>query len=60
MFWAIALINMGITAPAVVYVGQFEQQEVCMVALKDLQRQGFKGTCIQMIKPQVATEVGKK
>jgi hypothetical protein len=60
MFWAIALIGMGITAPAVTYVGQFEQEAACQVALKDLQRQNFKGTCVQIQRPQSTTEVGKK
>ena len=50
MIWVIALIGMGISAPAVTYVGQFEQQETCMAAVKDLQRQNFKGTCVQMPK----------
>ena len=50
MIWVIALIGMGIASPAVTYVGQFEQQEACMVAVKDLQRQNFKGTCVQMPK----------
>jgi hypothetical protein len=60
MFWAIVLVGLGVTSPSVVYVGQFQEDATCQVALKDLQRQGFKGTCVQMIKPQVATEVGKK
>jgi len=60
MFWAIALIGMGIASPAVTYVGQFEQQEACQVALKDLQRQNFKGTCVQIQRAQSTTEVGKK
>lgn len=48
MFWAIVLIGSGITAPAVVYVGQFQEQAVCQAALQDLQRQQFKGTCVQI------------
>lgn len=48
MFWAIVLIGSGITAPAVVYVGQFQEQSVCQAALQDLQKQQFKGTCVQI------------
>ena len=53
MFWAIVLIGSGITAPGVVYIGQFEQQEACLVAMKDLQRQTLKGTCVQIQKAAV-------
>jgi hypothetical protein len=48
MFWAIVLIGMGTTAPSVTYVGQFQEQAVCQVSLQDLQKQGFKGTCVQI------------
>jgi len=48
MFWAIVLIGAGITAPSVVYVGQFTEQAVCQAALQDLQKQQFKGTCVQI------------
>jgi hypothetical protein len=48
MFWAIALIGMGIASPAVTYIGQFQEEAACQVALKDLQRQNFKGTCVQL------------
>ena len=48
MFWAIVLIGMGTTAPSVTYVGQFTEQAVCQVALQDLQKQQFKGTCVQI------------
>jgi hypothetical protein len=51
MFWAIVLIGSGITAPAVVYVGQFTEEAACQVALKDLQKQQFKGTCVQIQQP---------
>ena len=51
MFWAIALIGMGITSPAVTYVGQFKEEAACQVALKDLQRQNFKGACVQIQQP---------
>ena len=37
MFWAIALIGIGTTAPSVTYVGQFQEQATCQVALQDLQ-----------------------
>jgi lysyl-tRNA synthetase class I len=60
MFWAIVLVASGITAPSVVYVGQFQEDATCQVALKDLQRQGFKGTCVQIQRPQITTEIGKK
>ena len=60
MFWAIALIGMGIASPAVTYIGQFTEQEACMVALKDLQRQNFKGTCVQIQRPTAAPEAIKK
>ena len=48
MFWAIVLIGMGTTAPSVTYVGQFTEQAVCQSALQDLQKQQFKGTCVQI------------
>jgi hypothetical protein len=48
MFWAIALIGIGTTAPSVTYIGQFEQQAICQAALQDLQKQQFKGTCVQI------------
>jgi hypothetical protein len=48
MFWAIALIGIGTTAPSVTYIGQFEQQATCQAALQDLQKQQFKGTCVQI------------
>ena len=48
MFWAIVLIGSGFTVPAVVYIGQFEEQAVCQAALQDLQKQQFKGTCVQI------------
>ena len=48
MFWAIALIGIGTTAPSVTYVGQFTEQATCQVALQDLQKQQFKGTCVQI------------
>ena len=48
MFWAIALIGIGTTAPSVTYIGQFEQQVMCQAALQDLQKQQFKGTCVQI------------
>lgn len=60
MFWAIALIGMGIASPAVTYVGQFQDEAACQVAAKDLQRQNFKGTCVQLQKPAVAAEAAKK
>ena len=60
MFWAIALIGMGIASPAVTYVGQFQDEATCQVAIKDLQRQNFKGTCVQLQKPAVAAEAAKK
>jgi len=60
MFWAIVLVGLGVTSPSVVYVGQFVEQPACSTALQDLQRQGFKGTCVQIQRPQIATEVGKK
>jgi hypothetical protein len=49
MFWAIVLIGAGITAPSVVYVGQFQEQATCQAALQDLQKQQFKGTCVQIV-----------
>jgi hypothetical protein len=48
MFWAIALIGIGTTAPSVTYIGQFQEQAVCQAALQDLQKQQFKGTCVQI------------
>ena len=60
MFWAIVLVGLGVTSPSVVYVGQFQEEATCQVAVKDLQRQGFKGTCVQIQRPQITTEVGKK
>jgi hypothetical protein len=48
MFWAIALIGMGTTAPSVTYIGQFQEQATCQVALQDLQKQQFKATCVQI------------
>lgn len=48
MFWAIVLIGVGLSSTSVTYVGQFEQQEDCQVALKELQRQNFKGACVQV------------
>ena len=50
MFWTIVLVGMGITSPSIVYIGQFQEEAACQVALKDLQRQNFKGTCIQQQK----------
>ncbi|MEI6803195.1 MAG: hypothetical protein WCK83_08525 [Burkholderiales bacterium] len=52
MYWTIALIVSGLAAPSVVYVGHFEQGESCHESLKDLQRQSFKGTCVQMTKAE--------
>ena len=60
MFWAIVLVGLGVTSPSVVYVGQFQDEAACQVAVKDLQRQGFKGTCVQLQKPAVTAEVPKK
>ena len=60
MFWAIVLIGSGITAPAVVYIGQFEEQAVCQAALQDLQRQPFKGTCVQIQRAAAAPPATKK
>jgi hypothetical protein len=57
MFWAIALIGIGTTAPSVTYIGQFEQQATCQAALQDLQKQQFKGTCVQL---QGASSTTKK
>ncbi len=57
MFWAIALIGIGTTAPSVTYVGQFQEQATCQVALQDLQKQGFKATCVQL---QGASSTTKK
>jgi len=57
MFWAIALIGIGTTAPSVTYVGQFQEQATCQVALQDLQKQGFKSTCVQL---QGASSTTKK
>jgi hypothetical protein len=51
MFWAIVLIGIGTTG--VTYVGQFEQQEICQTALQVLQKQGYKGACVQMQKKTV-------
>ena len=60
MFWAIVLIGAGITAPSVVYVGQFEQQAICQAALQDLQKQQFKGTCVQIQRAAAASPTTKK
>jgi len=59
MFWAIVLVGTGITAPSVVYVGQFQEQALCQAALQDLQKQSFKGTCVQ-IQQQKSAEQPKK
>jgi hypothetical protein len=48
MFWAIVLIGMGTTAPSVTYIGHFQEQAICQAALQDLQKQQFKGTCVQI------------
>jgi len=50
MFWAIVLVGLGVTSPSVVYLGQFQEQAMCQTALQDLQKQGFKGTCVQLQK----------
>ena len=60
MFWAIVLIGSGITAPAVVYIGQFEEQAVCQAALQDLQKQQFKGTCVQIQRASTPPPATKK
>jgi hypothetical protein len=60
MFWTIVLIGSGITAPAVVYVGQFEEQAVCQAAVQDLQKQQFKGTCVQIQRATAAPPASKK
>jgi hypothetical protein len=60
MFWAIALVGMGIASPAVTYVGQFQDEAACQVAAKDLQRQNFKGTCVQIQRPTATVDTAKK
>jgi hypothetical protein len=56
MFWAIVLIGMGTTSPSVTYIGQFQEQAICQVALQDLQKQGFKATCVQLQGANPATK----
>jgi hypothetical protein len=60
MFWAIVLIGSGFTVPAVVYIGQFEEQAVCQAALQDLQKQQFKGTCVQIQRASTAAPPATK
>lgn len=57
MFWAIVLVGLGVTSPSVIYIGQFQEEAACQVALKDLQRQNFKGTCVQQQKATVTPSV---
>jgi len=56
MFWAIALIGMGTTAPSVTYIGQFQEQATCQASLQDLLKQGFKATCVQLQGANPATK----
>ena len=57
MFWAIALIGLGTTAPSVTYIGQFQEQALCTTAQQELQKQGFKAACVQI---QKSAEPAKK
>jgi hypothetical protein len=57
MFWTIVLIGAGINPPSITYIGNFEQQEACQVALKDLKLQtSYKVTCVQQQKMESAVK----
>jgi hypothetical protein len=50
MFWTIVLIGAGLSSTSIMYVGQFEQQEICAKAAQEFKVQNMKAACVQMQK----------
>jgi hypothetical protein len=60
MFWTIVLIGAGLSSTSIMYVGQFEQQEICAKAAQEFKAQGMKAACVQAKLAEISAATPKK
>ena len=60
MFWTIVLIVAGLSSTSIMYVGQFEQQEICAKAAQEFKAQGMKAACVQAKSAEISAATPKK